>query len=323
MLLTLQSLWILMFSSVCWTFLIKTSLSRMIHSIWSKTKFEALDTSAKILAFRSCQIQYTVAAKPSLREKLTKLFPCQETVANRIHSSKLFVILGMSHLSQTFHHNAFVKEHSKNKWLWSSLLRRQSEHLLGPWIPNRWSLSCVESFRWIATQRRNACLGTAFLNHTMSCQSTIWWWILSCSQATLTEKLWFGESNQTISSFCPLGVDVEGIASIMGCQPIASMIQVWNTTRERYNGQIKRFDSFKTLLFSRLRTTPLHRNAILHLLKVKQPPETPVKILEWSNNHIKRYGSFEKLLLSRPTKTPPHRVAILTSSRENSLRNLM
>ena len=87
------------FGSLCFD----TSLSRMIHSIWSKTKFEALDTSAKILAFRSCQIQYTVAAKPSLREKLTKLLPCQETVANRIHSSKLFIILGMLHLSQTFH----------------------------------------------------------------------------------------------------------------------------------------------------------------------------------------------------------------------------
>ena len=120
----------------------------------------------------------------------------------------------MLHLSQAFHHYAFVKEHSKNKWLWSSLLRRQSERLLGPWIPNRRSLSCVESSRWIATQRRNACLGTAFLNRTVSCQSTIWWWILSCSQATLTEKLWFGESSQTISSFCLLGVDVEGIASI-------------------------------------------------------------------------------------------------------------
>ena len=67
-----------------------------------------VDTSAKILAFRSCQIQYTVTAKPSLREKLTKLLPCQVIVAYRIHSSKLFVILGMSHLSQPFHHNAFV-----------------------------------------------------------------------------------------------------------------------------------------------------------------------------------------------------------------------
>ena len=37
----------------------------MIHLICSKTKFKVLDTSAKILAFRSCQIQYTVVAKPS------------------------------------------------------------------------------------------------------------------------------------------------------------------------------------------------------------------------------------------------------------------
>ena len=81
MLVTLQSLWILMFSSVCWTFLIKTSLLRMIYSIWSKTKFEVLDTSTMILAFRSCRIQYIVAAKASLREKLTNLLPCQVSIS--------------------------------------------------------------------------------------------------------------------------------------------------------------------------------------------------------------------------------------------------
>ena len=121
MVFTLQARWILLFSFIGTTFLIKSSLSRMIHSIWLKTKFEVLDSPAKILAFRSCHTWYTVAAKLSLQEKLTKLLPCQDTVAHRIHSSQPFVILGMSHLSQT-------SIHSKNKWLWSSLLRRQSEH---------------------------------------------------------------------------------------------------------------------------------------------------------------------------------------------------
>ena len=216
------------FGSLCFHLFVEHSSSKQAYREWyirfdrkpnSKRQTHLQRSLRSVLA----RLQYTVAAKPSLREKLTKLLPCQETVwpIESIHPS-LFVILGMLHLSQTFHHNAFVKEHSKNnKWLWSSLLRRQGERLLGPWIPNRRSLSCVESFRWIATQRRNACLGTAFLNHTMSCQSTIWWWILSCSQATLTEKLWFGESSQTMSSFYPLGVDVEGIASIMGFQPRA------------------------------------------------------------------------------------------------------
>ena len=109
---------------------------------------------------------------------------------------------------------------ASNKWLWSSLLRRQSEHLLGPCIPNRWSLSWVVSFCWTATHWRNDCLGKTFLNHTMSCHSTIWLWIHSCSQATLTENLWFGESNQI------LGLDLEGIASTMGCQPIAWVVGI-------------------------------------------------------------------------------------------------
>jgi hypothetical protein len=99
MVFTLQARWILVFSFVGTTFLIKSSLSRMIHSIWLRTKFGVLDIPAKILAFRSCHTWYTVAAKLSLREKLTKLLPCQETVAHRIHSSQPFVILGMSHLS--------------------------------------------------------------------------------------------------------------------------------------------------------------------------------------------------------------------------------
>jgi len=230
MLLTLQALWILSFSFIGRTFLIKSSLSRMIHSIWLKTKFEVLDIPAKILAFRSCHTWYTVAAKLSLREKLTKLLPCQVTVAHRIHSSQPFVILGMSHLSQTSHQIALVYEHSKNRWLWSSLLRRQSEHLLGPCIPNRWSLSWVVSFCWTAIHRRNECLETTFLNHTMSCHSTIWRWILSCSQATLTENLWFGESNQTISSFYPiLGLELLRIASTMGCQPIAWVVGIFHS----------------------------------------------------------------------------------------------
>jgi hypothetical protein len=101
MLFTLQARWILLLSFVGTTFLIKSSLSRMIHSIWLKTKFKVLDIPAKILAFRSWHTWYTVAAKLSLREKLTKLLPCQETVAHRIHSSQPFVILGMLHLSQT------------------------------------------------------------------------------------------------------------------------------------------------------------------------------------------------------------------------------
>jgi len=63
----------------------------MIHSIWLKTKFEVLDSPAKILAFRSCHTWYTVAVKLSLREKLTKLLPCQDTVAHRIHSSQPFL----------------------------------------------------------------------------------------------------------------------------------------------------------------------------------------------------------------------------------------
>ena len=54
-----------------------------------------------------------VAAKLSLRDKLTKLLPCQVTVAHRIHSSQPFVILGISHLSQTSHQIALVQEHSK------------------------------------------------------------------------------------------------------------------------------------------------------------------------------------------------------------------
>jgi hypothetical protein len=77
MLLTLQALWILLFSFVGRTFLIKSSLSRMIHSISLKTKFEVLDIPTKILAFRSYHTWYTVAVKLSLREKLTKLLPCQ------------------------------------------------------------------------------------------------------------------------------------------------------------------------------------------------------------------------------------------------------
>jgi hypothetical protein len=92
MLLTLQALWILLFLFVGRTFLIKSSLSRMIHSIWIKTKFEVLDIPAKILAFCSCHTWYTVAAKLSLQEKLTKLLPYQVTVAHRIHSSQPFVI---------------------------------------------------------------------------------------------------------------------------------------------------------------------------------------------------------------------------------------
>jgi hypothetical protein len=35
---------------------------------------------------------------------LTKLLPCQEMVAHRIHSSQPFIILEMSHLSQTSHY---------------------------------------------------------------------------------------------------------------------------------------------------------------------------------------------------------------------------
>jgi hypothetical protein len=103
MVFTLQARWILLFSFVGTTFLIKSSLSRMIHSIWLKTKFKVLDILAKILAFRSCHTWYTVAAKLSLREKLMKLLPCQEMVAHQIHSSQPFFILGMSHLSQTSH----------------------------------------------------------------------------------------------------------------------------------------------------------------------------------------------------------------------------
>ena len=76
MLLTLQALWILLFSFGGMTFLIKSSLSRMIYSIWLKIKFKVLDIPAKILAFCSCHTWYTVAAKHSLREKLTKLLPC-------------------------------------------------------------------------------------------------------------------------------------------------------------------------------------------------------------------------------------------------------
>jgi len=92
MVFTLQARWILLFSFVGTTFLIKSSLSRIIHSIWLKTKFEVLDIPAKILAFRSCHTWYTVAAKLSLREKLTKLLPCQEMVAHRIIYTLLFII---------------------------------------------------------------------------------------------------------------------------------------------------------------------------------------------------------------------------------------
>ena len=171
MLLTLQAFWILLFSFVGRTFLIKSSLSWMIYSIWLKTKFEVINIPAKILAFRSCHAWYTVVAKFSLQEKLTKLLPCQVTVAHQIHSSQPFVILGIR-----ICHKHPTRSHSKNKWLCSSLLRRQTEHLLGPCIPNRWSLSWVVSFCWTAIHRRNECLGTAFLNHTMSCHSTIWQW---------------------------------------------------------------------------------------------------------------------------------------------------
>jgi len=51
--LTLQALWILMFLSVGRAFLIKSSFSWMIHSIWSKTKFGVLDIPVNILAFHS------------------------------------------------------------------------------------------------------------------------------------------------------------------------------------------------------------------------------------------------------------------------------
>ena len=71
-----------------------------------KTKFEFLDIPAKILAFRSCQTQYIVAKKPSLREKFMKALPFQVTVTHLIHSSQFFLILGISHLSQTYHHIA-------------------------------------------------------------------------------------------------------------------------------------------------------------------------------------------------------------------------
>jgi len=128
MLLTLQALWILLFSFVGRTFLIKSSLSWMIHSIWLKTKFEVLDIPAKILAFCSCHTWYTVATKLSLRDKLTKLLPCQVTVAHRIHSSQPFVILRMSYLSQTSHHIALVlmcREWFENRqqWIWRKWMK--------------------------------------------------------------------------------------------------------------------------------------------------------------------------------------------------------
>jgi hypothetical protein len=68
MLLTLQALWILLFSSIGRTFFIKSTLSRMIHSIWLKTKFEVLGIPTEILAFRSCQTWYIVA-RNSVYEK--------------------------------------------------------------------------------------------------------------------------------------------------------------------------------------------------------------------------------------------------------------
>ena len=152
MLLTLQDFWILLFSFVGRTFLIKSSLSRMIYSIWLKTKFEVINIPAKILAFRSCHAWYSVAAKLSLREKLTKLLPCQVTVAHQIHSSQPFIILGIR-----ICHKHPTRSHSKNKWLCSSLLRRQTEHLLGPCIPNRWSLSWVvkKLKTWIKKETKN------------------------------------------------------------------------------------------------------------------------------------------------------------------------